>query len=555
LDQIGKYKIVSKIGQGATSHVYKGKDETLGRFVAVKTIAAEVSKDETLRKRFRREAESAALLNHPNIITVYDYGEDQDKLYIAMELLEGVDLKQALAEGRLATLEQKLDVIDQICEGLAFAHSHGIFHRDLKPANLHLLASGKVKIMDFGLARLAGSDMTRTGLVMGTPHYMSPEQVRGEHVDARSDVFALGCVFYEILTGKKPFDAESLHSVLYKVMQAEPPPARTAVPGLPSVVVQVLEKALAKKPTDRFQDAGEFRAVLESAREAIASGRGEEPLAGAQKNAAGAASAPAQKSSATQPVDRVSPSAAEPPATPSPASSSRRPERPASGARPRSVVPPPPATGPGLLIWISAGVLLVAIIAGAILFRRSPAPAGATAPPTSGQISTLAKELADTEVRNARKKLETGDYADAVFRAERALKFDAANAEAKDVLAQAKKVQDQIDTAVNDARSAADPAKKGDAFWKLLDLAPDNAAAAEIAPALDAGFKGRADESRTLMTEAQRAAEKAQATRLDGFREGTALARDAETSYKAKAYARAARDYMRARDRFRRVLR
>src|SRR5262249_7153663 len=319
LDQIGKYKIVSKIGQGATSHVYKGRDETLGRFVAVKTIAAEVSKDETLRKRFRREAESAALLNHPNIITVYDYGEDQDKLYIAMELLEGVDLKQALAEGRLTTLDQKLDVMDQICEGLAFAHSHGIFHRDLKPANLHLLASAKIKIMDFGLARLSGSDMTRTGLVMGTPHYMSPEQVRGEHVDARSDVFALGCVFYEILTGKKPFDAESLHSVLYKVMQAEPPSAKTAVPGLPSVVVQVLEKALAKKPTDRFQDAGEFRAVLESAREAIASGRGEEPLPGAQRNAAGAAPAPAPKSSVTQPVDRV-PSTPELPPTPSPAS-------------------------------------------------------------------------------------------------------------------------------------------------------------------------------------------------------------------------------------------
>jgi tetratricopeptide (TPR) repeat protein len=208
-----------------------------------------------------------------------------------------------------------------------------------------------------------------------------------------------------------------------------------------------------------------------------------------------------------------------------------------------------------MLIWISGAVLLVVIVVGVILLRRPPTPAASTAPPQSGQISTLAKELADTEVRNARKKLEAGDYADAVFRAERALKFDAGNAEAKDVLAQAKKVQDQIDAAVNDARSAAEPEKKADAFWKLLDVAPDNAAAAEIAPSLDAGFKARADESRAQMTEAQRAAEKAQAMRLDGFRDGTALARDAETSYKAKAYARAARDYMRARDRFRRVLR
>jgi tetratricopeptide (TPR) repeat protein len=383
---------------------------------------------------------------------------------------------------------------------------------------------------------------------------MSPEQVRGEHVDARSDVFALGCVFYEILTGKKPFDAESLHSVLYKVMQAEPPSVKAAVPSLPSVVVQVLEKALAKKPADRFQDAGEFRAVLETAREAMASGRGDEPLAGASKPPASAASPAAAKSSVTQPVERVPPSAAEPPPTPSPASSSRRPERPSSGARPRSVASEPPSGGPAMLIWIAVAVLVVAVIVGQVLLR-APAPAPTTAPPTSGQISTLAKELADTEVRNARKKLETGDYADAVFRAERALKFDPANAEAKEVLGQAKKVQDQIDAAVSDAKASTDPAKKADAFWKLLDVAPDHAAAAEIAPALDAGFKARADEARALMTEAQRAAEKAQATRLDGFRDGTALARDADTSYKARAYARAARDYMRARDRFRRVQR
>jgi serine/threonine protein kinase len=555
LDQIGRYKIVSKIGQGATSHVYKGRDETLGRFVAIKTIAAEVSKDETLRKRFRREAESAALLNHPNIITVYDFGEEQDKLYIAMELLEGVDLKQALAEGRLSTLDQKLDVMHQICDGLAFAHSHGIFHRDLKPANLHLLANGKLKIMDFGLARLSGSDMTRTGLVMGTPHYMSPEQVRGEHVDARSDVFAMGCVFYEILTGKKPFDAESLHSVLYKVMQADPPPASAAVPGLPGVVLQVLDKALAKRPADRFQDASEFRAVLESAREAIAGGRGNEPLPGIQKPPSPAAPG-TPRSSVTQPIERVPTSATpEAPPAPSPASGSRRPERPSSGARARNASTPPKPAGPALVLWIGGVVLLGAVIGAVFLLGRPASPTSPAAPPTSGQISTLAKELADTEVRNARKKLEAGDYADAAFRAERALKFDPGNADAKEVLAEARKVQERIDGAVVDARSATDAAGKAEAFWKLLEIAPDHPAAAEIAPALDAGFKARADESRNLMSEAQRAAEKAQASRLDGFRDGSNLARDAEASYRAKAYARAARDYMRARERFRRVLR
>jgi serine/threonine protein kinase len=556
LDKIGKYKIVSKIGQGATSHVYKGKDETLGRFVAVKTIAAEVSKDETLRKRFRREAESAALLNHPNIITVYDFGEEQDKLYIAMELLEGVDLKQALAEGRLATLDQKLDVMYQICEGLAFAHSHGIFHRDLKPANLHVLGNGKLKIMDFGLARLSGSDMTRTGLVMGTPHYMSPEQVRGEHVDARSDVFAMGCVFYEILTGKKPFDAESLHSVLYKVMQAEPPSAAEAVPGLPSVVVQVLERALAKRPSDRFQDAGEFRAVLESAREAIASGRGDEPLPGAQKPPSPPPGPGAPRSAVTQPIERV-PTAvtADPPTSPSPASTSRRPDRPSSGSRSRSAPVPARPAGPGPLLWIVGGALLVVVAVAVVLFRGPSTAVSPAPPPTSGQISTLAKELADSEARNAGNKLAAGDYADAALRAERALKFDPENAEAKRVRDAAKDFQKRIDAAAEGAKSAADEAQKGDSYWKLLELAPEHPAAAEVAPALDAGFKSRADQARDLMNKAQQAAEKAQASKTEQFGEGTKLASRAEASYRARAYARAAREYMQARDHFRRALR
>ena len=214
------------------STVYKGFDADLDRYVAIKTMSADAGGDETLRKRFEREAQSAARLAHPHIITVYDFGQEQDKLFMAMELLEGMDLKQAIIEHKLQTLDQKLDVMEQICEGLAFAHANEIIHRDLKPANIRLLADGQVKIMDFGLARQAGSDMTRTGLVMGTPYYMSPEQMRGEHVDARSDIFSLGCVFYELLTGTKPFDAESLHSVLYKVLKAEPRPVREVLPEL-----------------------------------------------------------------------------------------------------------------------------------------------------------------------------------------------------------------------------------------------------------------------------------------------------------------------------------
>ena len=565
MDKIGKYRIDSKIGQGATSHVYKGKDEVLDRFVAVKVIAGDVGSDATLRKRFEREAQSAAVLNHPHIITVYDYGQEQDKLYIAMELLDGLDLKEALAQGKLKGLEQKLDVMDQICDGLAFAHANGVFHRDLKPANLHVLRSGQVKIMDFGLARLSGSDMTKTGLVMGTPHYMSPEQVRGEHVDARSDVFALGCVFYEILTGKKPFDAESLHSVLYKVMQAEPPPARDLVPDLPLVVVQVLEKSLAKRPADRFQDAGDLRSALERARDAWASGRGDEPLTGLTKptaapphvptGAARSSGDPASGSHPSTPSSERAPMAAD---SGAPSSGSRRAER-TSGARSRSGPSHPPRRpGPGLLFW-ALGALGVAVVVLLLFFFLRSAPAPQAPPPAeTGQISTLAKELADTEVRTARKKLEAGDYEDAVRRADRALKFDPGSAEAKEVLAEAKKAQEQIDAAVTAARAGAaggDARAAADALWSLLVLAPDHAAAGEIAPSLDGGFKARADEARSLMAEAQKATEKTPPTRPDLVKEAAALSRDGDAAVKARNYAQAARAFLRARDRYKRAIR
>ncbi|MGE5124695.1 MAG: serine/threonine-protein kinase, partial [Betaproteobacteria bacterium] len=278
VQRIGKYEVVAKIGQGAMGEVFRARDPVLNREVAIKRISAGLDTDEKVRERFKREAQSAARLSHRNIIKVYELGFEGEQLFMAMELLDGIDLKHALAQRKLG-LDEKLEIVGQIAEGLAFAHAHEIVHRDLKPANIHILPNGTVKIMDFGLARLAGSEMTSTGMVMGTPHYMSPEQVRGQKADARSDVFALGCVFYELLTGRKPFDAESMHAVLFKVMQEDPPPARDLAPGTPESVLQVLEAALAKNPAERFQNAGEMLAALRQARQAIAAGRGHEHIA------------------------------------------------------------------------------------------------------------------------------------------------------------------------------------------------------------------------------------------------------------------------------------
>jgi len=270
LRQLGKYEIVGKIGQGAMGEVFKAHDPILGRDVAIKTMTAAIGTDEELRKRFHREAQSAARLSHPNIITIYDFGEDQGKVYMAMELLEGNDLKDLIGRHTPMTLEQKLGLMEQICDGLAFAHGKDVVHRDLKPANIHIQRGGQIKIMDFGLAKLSSSDMTRAGMIMGTPNYMSPEQVRGEKATARSDVFSLGAVFYELLTNRKPFEADSLHAVLFQVMQNEPEALVNLVPDIPPPLQAAVERAMHKDPNARFRDAGEMREALRPARSAMA---------------------------------------------------------------------------------------------------------------------------------------------------------------------------------------------------------------------------------------------------------------------------------------------
>jgi len=272
-EQIGKYKILGEIGQGAMGVVYKAHDPILNRDVAIKTISATLGADDDLRKRFHREAQAAARLNHPNIITVFDFGEEHGKIYMAMELLEGTDLKDVMSSGQLPTLDDKLAIMEQILDGLAFAHAKEIVHRDLKPGNIHIQPNGQIKIMDFGLARLGSSEMTQAGVVMGTPNYMSPEQVLGERVDSRSDIFAMGAVFYELLTTHKPFEAESMHGVLFQVVHKDPQAIRKWAPDLPPVLVQVVEKCLVKDKTKRFQNAGELREAVMEARQALLHGR------------------------------------------------------------------------------------------------------------------------------------------------------------------------------------------------------------------------------------------------------------------------------------------
>jgi len=269
-EKIGKYQIVSRLGRGAMGHVYKARDPILNRDVAVKVIASNLADQEDLRKRFVREAQAAAQLNHQNIVTIYDFGEDDDGAFIAMELLEGQDLKDSIGSAPGLSLDEKLGLMEQMCDGLGFAHSKGVIHRDLKPSNLHVKPDGRLKILDFGLARVAQSDFTQSGTVMGTPHYMSPEQVQGEVVDTRSEVFSLGVIFYELLSNEKPFNAESIHAIMFQVIQCNRVPLKERAPDLPQRVIDVVEKALSREPADRYQDALELRAALAGLRDGSA---------------------------------------------------------------------------------------------------------------------------------------------------------------------------------------------------------------------------------------------------------------------------------------------
>jgi eukaryotic-like serine/threonine-protein kinase len=550
IDQIGKYKIIGKIGQGAMGEVYKAHDAVLNRLVAIKTINADLGADESLRKRFEREAQSAARLNHPNIITVYDYGEERNKIYMAMELLEGTDLKQMIARKAAVALDEKLEIMDQIADGLAFAHAADIVHRDLKPANIHLLPNGQVKIMDFGLARLGGSEMTRTGMVMGTPHYMSPEQVRGERADSRSDIFSLGCVFYELLTYRKAFDAETMHAVLFKVMQEQPSPAADLVPDLPHVLADVLDRTLAKDPAERLQDGGQLRAALHLARNAIADGHGDEPL-------------PELPATAAAPAPATSGRAGAGPETRRPGSSILSGTTRNRARRPASRPPEPVAAAPGSRWPMYAGGLLVlALIAGGLLLvaRPSPAPQAATPPTTAprGQVDRLAQELVGSQIELARRRMNAGDYRAAAREAERAVKLDPQNAEAQALFERAKKIADEADSAAELARAAAasgPPGAAAEGLWKVLVIDPAHPAVDELAAAHEATFKPRADEARRLMNEARAAADKANGANLDPYREAAGFARDGDAAYKAGRFVTAARKLVQARDRYERASR
>ncbi|PWB75449.1 hypothetical protein C3F09_02325, partial [candidate division GN15 bacterium] len=266
LKSLGRYQITGVLGKGAMGTVYRGVDPAINRPVALKTIRLDFINDpaefEELKERLYREAQAAGKLSHPNIVTIYDVGSEGPLQYIAMEYLEGQTLENLIRKKVKFNYRIIAQIITQMCQALEYAHERGIVHRDIKPANVMVLSDYRVKVMDFGIARIDSNSMTKTGIAMGTPNYISPEQLKGLPIDRRADLFSMGVVMYEMLLGRRPFKGENITSLIYSILHHEPEKPSAVNPQIPLLFDHIVMRALKKVPAERYQKATELMADL-----------------------------------------------------------------------------------------------------------------------------------------------------------------------------------------------------------------------------------------------------------------------------------------------------
>ena len=271
---LGRYKVLKELGRGSMGVVYLGKDPTIQRFVAIKTMRLDEIDDrdklQEVKDRFFQEAESTGRLSHSNIVTIFDAGEEDDLGYIAMELLQGTTLKQWSRKPNLLPVEKVIPILATVADAMDYAHQQGVVHRDIKPANIMLTTDEVVKIMDFGIAKMATSSKTQTNIVLGTPTYMSPEQISGKKVDGRSDIFSLAVVMFELLTGRPPFTADNVSALLFAIAHTPHLSVKAIRPDLSPTIKKVLDRALQKDPVHRYRRAGEFAMDLRSCLKGLA---------------------------------------------------------------------------------------------------------------------------------------------------------------------------------------------------------------------------------------------------------------------------------------------
>jgi predicted Ser/Thr protein kinase len=360
LTKAGRYQIVSELGRGSMGVVYQGFDPIIGRTVAIKTMLTEglgPAEFETFKARFQREAQAAGALTHPNIVTVYDFGEDSGVLFLAMEFLEGKSLQALVEEQGVFPVETIIPMYEQVCSALDHAHEHKIVHRDVKPANIMVLESGLVKMTDFGIAKMMAVGMTQAGQILGTPNYMSPEQVKGRQVDGRSDIFSLGVILYELVTGEKPFGGQNITTVIYKIINENPIPPRELDATIPLGLSYVIQKALAKSADERYQTCRELAEDLKNFKNlGGATAPSATVIVRVPQFAAEAAPPPAAQPPRGQP-----PARAQAPVEPQP-------------ARPLSVqvIPPvrPQPRGTSPVVWALLALLMIGGLGGGYYFFR-----------------------------------------------------------------------------------------------------------------------------------------------------------------------------------------
>jgi serine/threonine-protein kinase len=379
----GRYKVVSRVGSGGMADVYLAEDQLLGRKVAVKILHHHFAEDQEFVERFRREASSAAALSHQNIVGIFDRGEWQGTYYIAMEYVAGRSLKTIVREQGALEPSLAIDIVVQILRAARFAHRRGVIHRDLKPHNVIIDEEGRARVTDFGIARAGASDMTLTGSIMGTAQYLSPEQAQGEAVSGASDLYSIGVILYELLTGVVPFEGESAVAIAFKQVSAEPRPPSEVNPALPQALDVVVLRALAKDPAQRYADADEFIAALQRERQALPASAGAAVLAAGSLGEGGWAAGSPRASASTAPTT-ARPYDGAPPTTGAlllPA---------ADGYDEES--PRPPGEGPGVrrvLLW----GLVAAIVAGvavALVLLLSSSTGHATVPSVIGETEQQA---------------------------------------------------------------------------------------------------------------------------------------------------------------------
>ncbi|HEY7474363.1 MAG TPA: protein kinase [Vicinamibacterales bacterium] len=533
---IGRYQILEKLGQGGMGVVYRAFDTLLERVVALKVISTPIEDKPEVRERFVREARAAGQLSHPNIITIHDLGEHEGQPYLAMELLEGEDLLSRMARPERMSLRRKVELASDICNGLEFAHSRGLIHRDIKPANIFITSGGTLKILDFGLARLMTSELTGSNMMMGTLNYMAPEQIRGERIDHRVDIFSVGVVMYELLSGRKAFAGDSFASTLFKILNEVPEPLLRIDPTLPPDLVPVVERALSKPRDERYQNMGEMLRDLAVFRQFSF---GDSPMSGRPIS---------DRQRPPSDPARVGSGSGRRGSDPALGSGQTLTDRPATPSSPAPVLTPPPApissTGMSRGTTFTAAAAIVAVLAIAglwLVFGRSSAEPS-SAPPSA---ATPATPDVSAEMQQALDALKRADYPAVERLTDEVLRKVPNHPEAQRVRSEARSAAESVTRSLQAAQAhfaAGRFEEASKAAGEVLSIAPNHPEAQRILEEGASRSRGHGvEEARARMTRARTAARAANATTLasGSYRAASEAEREAQQLYQAGRLAQA----------------